>query len=437
VIRFLYRAAWKLAIPLARRFPGSSRIARAARGRAGGADALAAWAREHRTHQPLVWFHAASVGEGRQAEAAMLVLRSLRPHWQVIHTFASPSAEEFSRSLRVDHSGYLPADSVADVARALGAVKPTALVFAATDLWPELVTMSREQGVGLALIAATLAPTSSRRGYLARLLLADAYAALDAVGAIDVADAERLAAIGARRERIVVTGDSRHDSAAARAAALDRSAPHLVAIAATGGPPLLVAGSTWPADEKVLAPALAELRARAPFRAVIAPHQPSATHLAALHGRIAAAEPEARVVTLSELTASGQRATWDYCLVDSVGVLADLYAGAAAAYVGGGFHSSGLHSVIEPAAHGVPVVFGPRRHGSRDARLLLEAGAARQVAGAGQLATALHAFLSDPAARGAAAAAALRVLDNGRGAARRSAELIVALVEGQEKGERG
>jgi 3-deoxy-D-manno-octulosonic-acid transferase len=429
-MRFLYRLLWTLARPLARHLPGRGPLARAVRGRARGARALVLWARRHRTQQALVWFHAASVGEARQAEAALRRVRDLRPAWQIVFTFSSASAERVAAGLGADFAGYVPADTPGEVAAALTAVRPDALVFAATDVWPELVLGAAARGVRTALISATLAPTSSRRSALARTLLRPAYAALDAVGAIDPADAGGLARLGVRPERLTVTGDTRHDAAAARAARVNRSAPHVAVIAAPG-PPVLVAGSTWPPDERRILEALASLGDEVSPRLVLAPHQPDPACLGRLERDLRAQLPARRVARLSQLEAAlraGTTAPWEVCLVDRVGVLADLYAAADVAFVGGGFHGRGLHSVIEPAALGVPVLFGPEWRSSRDARLLQDAGAACAVPDGAALAARLSEWLRDPAARTAAGAAARRVVQQGLGAADRSADLIVNLV---------
>ena len=428
MVRFLYRLAWAGGRPLAGLLVrGDGKAARTVRGRHGGARALAAWAATHRRPGArLVWFHAASVGEGRQAEAVLLRLRQARPDWLFLYTYASASAESFAGRLPVDFAGYVPADTPADVGSSLDAVRPDALVFSATDLWPVLVEEARRRGVRLALISATLAPTSSRRGWWARALLTPAYAALDSVGAIDAADAAGLAELGVRREAIALTGDTRHDSAAARAAAADRASPALRAFAADG-PPIVVCGSTWPADEEVLLPALAEARRHAPVRVVVAPHEVGAAHLQALERGLGAA---VRLSALEDAARRGEPVPpWEHCIVDRVGILADLYASAAVAYVGGGFGASGLHAVIEPAAHGVPVLFGPRWQSSRDARLLLEAGGACAADGADDLRAALRAWLENDTARAAAGAAARAVVDHGLGAAGRSAQLVLELIE--------
>ncbi len=436
VWRILYRAAWTLARaawPLARLAVGAgTKLRRAVDGRRAGADALAAWAARGRDPQrPLVWFHAASVGEGRQAEAVIRLLQDARPDWQLAFTHTSASAAALARSLPVDVADYLPADTVADTSTALEALRPSAIVFAAHDLWPELVLQARARGVRLGLVSATLSPASSRQSPAARALLGPAYSALDAVGAIDAADAERLVALGCRPDVVAVTGDTRHDSAAARVRRIDRQAPVLRALA--DGGMLLVAGSTWDSDERVLLPAVAEARTALPLRLVVAPHEPSEEQLESLEVRLAAdldAPAVVRFTALETLVRDGRPLPpWEVCVVDRVGVLAELYAAAALAYVGGGFHGAGRHTVIEPAALGVPVLFGPRWRSSRDARLLLDAGGAASVADAGALATALRHWGGNDTARAAAGAAARAVVDAGLGAADRSLALVLALVE--------
>jgi 3-deoxy-D-manno-octulosonic-acid transferase len=436
MLKLLYRALWDIVRAAAPLAPlGDEKAARAIKGRLGGAEALTGWARLNRdTKRPLVWFHAASVGEGRQAEAVISRLRAARPDWQVVFTHASASAERLAATIGADFAGYIPADTRRDTALALDALRPTKLVFAATDLWPELILQAAARDVRIGLISATLAPTSSRRGVIARALLSPAYRALDAVGAIDESDARALERLGVRADRIRITGDTRHDAAAARARAIDRGAPALRALRASPAP-ILVAGSTWESDERALLPAVAMTRAKIPLTLVIAPHEPDEEHIAALVRRIAIALGAVRAVRLSQLEAQFSPATrlpptaseFDVCVVDRVGVLAELYSAAAVAFVGGGFHSAGLHAVIEPAALGVPVLFGPRWQSSRDARLLLEGSGGASASDASALAAILTKWLENQAARAAAGAAARAVVDTGLGAAERSLELVLNL----------
>ena len=99
------------------------------------------------------------------------------------------------------------------------------------------------------------------------------------------------------------------------------------------------------------------------------------------------------------------------------------------AYVGGGFHSQGLHAVIEPAALGVPVLFGPRFEASRDARLLLGSGGAVTAGDGAALERAARDWLANDTARATAGAAARAVVERGLGAAERSVGLLLDLLE--------
>ncbi|MBI1809365.1 MAG: hypothetical protein HYR75_05650, partial [Gemmatimonadetes bacterium] len=325
----------------------------------------AAWASSQRDdRRPLLWMHAPSVGEGLQARAVLPLLRQRHPALQIAYTFFSPSAAAFAQSVGADFADYLPFDSAADARAVLHALRPTALVFSKLDVWPLLVEEAARRGVRVGMISATMSEGSGRTSRIASLLLSDAYAALDAVGAIDAGDAGRLTALGVRRDRIAVTGDTRYDQVWQRATAADRGGALLAPLASAR--PTLVAGSTWPADEAALLDAWGVVRERIPAaRLVIAPHEPTARAMRPIE----AWAREARL-TCARLGGDAQR-TADVIVVDRVGVLGDLYALADVAFVGGGFHDAGLHSVIEPAAFGAPVLFGPRHERSRDAGLLL------------------------------------------------------------------
>jgi 3-deoxy-D-manno-octulosonic-acid transferase len=270
------------------------------------------------------------------------------------------------------------------------------------------------------MISATLASRSGRSGALAQALLRDAYASFDAVGAIDPDDADRLVALGVRRERVHVTGDTRYDQVAARARTRQQASPLLAPLRSSR--PTLVAGSTWPADEAVLLPAWRALRVAVPeARLVIAPHEPTEEHCAPIRRWAQDAG-----LTLAALDAAG--ADDDVVLVDRVGVLGDLYALGDAAFVGGGFHAAGLHSVLEPASFAMPVLFGPRHHGSRDARLLYEARGGEAVRDVPELVRALRILFTEPDTRARAAEAALGVVRDGVGAAERSYALVERLL---------
>jgi 3-deoxy-D-manno-octulosonic-acid transferase len=222
---------------------------------------------------------------------------------------------------------------------------------------------------------------------------------------------------------VLITGDTRYDQASERARRADLHGDLLAPLVSRR--PTLVAGSTWPPDEEVLLPAWLAVRGDVPdARLIIAPHEPAEEHLEPIEAW--ARSSDLRAARLGQPEASSA----DVVIVDRVGALGDLYALARAAYVGGGFHTAGLHSVLEPAAFGAPVVFGPHHEGSRDATLLLDSGAAQSVSTVDETIEVLSHWLGDAATRDAAGAEARALVAQGVGAAERSYQLVMALAEG-------
>ena len=396
-------------------------------GRAGAGDRLLDWARWNRDgDRPLVWFHAASVGEGLQAQSVLQALRRLRPDCQIVYTHFSSSAEGLARRIEADVSDYLPYDLPGSVDRLLQALEPDLLVFAKLDVWPELSTRAATTGVHVALIAATVSPGSGRLRWPARQWLEPGYRAITAAGAISAEDGARLEHLGVAPDRIRILGDPRFDSVVDRVGAVRPDDPLLQL---GKGAPTLVAGSTWPRDESVILAAFARMRLRyADARLILVPHEPTPDHLSRV-------EQMARAAGLpSPIRLSQVPSTTGFVLVDKVGVLATLYGAGSIAYVGGGFGRAGLHSVLEPAAWAIPVMFGPRWRNSREADLLLRAGAARALPAAGGDAAvrALHeqwqTWVGDEETRRSQGMRARETVEAGLGAADRSADLLVQLI---------
>ena len=429
LLRIPYAFAGLVTEGLVRVVPaGTSKFRRGLSARRGIIDRYSRWASTSRDPaRPLVWFHAPSVGEALQALPIIELLRARRPEVQIVYTYYSPSAEQFARSVKADFSDFLPFDTVAHAAAIVSAIRPDLLVFSKLDIWPALTERAAAAGVSIGVISATLPESSHRRGLVARALLGDAYRAIDRVGAIDTRDAERLREQGVRAERISVTGDTRYDQVWARA----QRPPSALVDSLRSSRPTLVAGSTWPTDEEHLLPAWMRIREKIPDgRLVIAPHETSDAHLKSI-------EEWARVngLVLARLDATNATHA-DVILIDRYGILGDLYALADVAYVGGGFQAAGLHSVLEPAAFGAPVLFGPRNEKSRDAARLIDEGGGAMIKGVIDLSIRLGDWLGSTAARDSAGALARSVVEKGRGAAERSYDLVTTLLLRREQAQR-
>jgi 3-deoxy-D-manno-octulosonic-acid transferase len=393
------------------------------RGRRDAHERLTRWARERRDpERPTVWLHAPSVGEGLQARAVLEALRVRRPDVQAVFTHFSPSAEALARAMPVDLADYLPWDVPSAVGPVLDALAPAVVAFTKTEVWPVLVEEAARRGIPTAMIAGTLRPTSGRARWPARHLLRPAWERLSVLGAVSEADAEGLQGLGVPEGVTVVTGDPGVDSAVERAAAADPESPVLAPFLAHPQP-TVVAGSTWPADEDVLVPALARVKAACPeLRVVVAPHEPETERVAVLVERLAGAGFVG--ATLTHVEGRGRLAPVDAVVVDRVGPLAHLYTVGTVAYVGGGFHGAGLHSVLEPAAAALPTVFGPRHQNASAAADLLGKEAARVADGPEALARTVLDWLQDETLRHYTGYRGHGYIHAHRGAADRTASLL-------------
>ena len=426
---WLYEAAVRAAVPALRlAAPLHERLAQGVRGRRESVGRLRQWAEAERAAaRPLLWLHAPSVGEALMAQAILARVRAARPTVQSIFTYFSPSAERVAARVGADWHGYLPWDRTGDVRAALDAARPDCIAFVRTEIWPVLVREAAARGCAVVMVNGVLAPDSSRLGRGARLLLGHSYRRLDAVGVVSREDEACFNLLGIDRTKVQITGDARFDQVWERVQRIDRSRPLLRLFRRQGGA-WLVCGSTWPSDEDLLIEAM---RAPRSWSAVIAPHDPTPEHIERLEQRLTEAglaHMRLPAGTDAALPAADESLDVDVVIVDRVGLLADLYAIADVAYVGGGFGSAGLHSVVEPAALAVPVVYGPRHGNAREAERLRQAGGGFVVADARLLAATLSRLFGDAEARTQAGAAAQRFVERDRGGAEASARIILDLL---------
>lgn len=421
----LYSLGWQTVRPLlwfAGRF--SDKLARAVAGRRAAVTAMEAWAAEHRSPAELLWLHAASAGE--LAGAAPIVARLGRdlPGMQLAVTYSSPSGESAARRLAPDYHGFVPLDLLGHTAAAVAALRPAALVYAKHDVWPNLTAAAVGHAVPVGLVNATVRPESTRLRRPGRKVLRRAYGALDAVGAVAEIDRARLEGLGVRPEVIRVTGDASFDQALARLAGVDARPLRLPP--RPSGVLRLIAGSTWPEDEAFLVEAVSGLKT---VELVLVPHEPTAQAVTRIR-RLVAERLDRPVRLYSRLAEAGGDVRPGTAppplVIDAVGVLAELYTESDLAYVGGGLAGTGLHSVIEPAAAGLPVLFGSR-HDRWEASGLVETDAAREVDRTNIYATLVA--LLDPKRRRRMGEAARAYVRAHAGAGEAGAALVRRLVE--------
>jgi len=368
-----------------------------------------------------VWIHCASMGE---FEAIRPLARGLRERgaWVALSFFSTSGPRHLKGEVEADLVEYLPFDTPRAARRWARRLKPDVAVVTKHDLWPNHLRAARRAGAKLAFVNANFHSRSRLNLRWLRGLHREMLGGLDLLAPVSPLAAERFAALLAGLERpLEVFGDTRFDRVLERARS-SQAAERLPEGFRAGR--VWVAGSSWEPDERLLLPVFAAARERhADLRLLLVPHEPGAEHLASLDRRLQQAGLPRR--RLSELEAGRAWAGEPVLVVDRVGLLAGLYRGAWLAWVGGGL-TTGVHSVIEPAAFGVPVCFGPKHHVSQEAAFLLEDGGGCEIADEAAFAASVAAWRADEEARRAAGRAALARVEACGGATARLLERLAA-----------
>lgn len=421
----LYSIGWRTIGPLlAIAGVFSPKLARTIAGRRESVARFRAWAGGCRTGRdlpPLVVLHGASAGELAGAIPVVGELRRMIPDLHLVVTYSSPSGEEVADDIRPDIHWFVPFDRADHVGAVLDALRPDALVFAKLDVWPTLTEQAVRRGISVGMINATVRPGSGRLRFPGRQLMRKTYGRLQAVGAVSAGERDRLVRLGVAAAAIHVTGDASFDQALHRVRLIENR-PHRLPERIPGTLRLL-AGSTWPTDETFLLEAVARMPE---VELVLVPHEPTSEAIERL-----AADVERRLGVparlWSRLTPGGTAPpSPSPLIVDAVGFLAELYAEADVAYVGGGLDGTGLHSVVEPAAAGLPVLFGSH-HDRWEARELVAAGGALELDPSN--AAAMIASLLNDDRRASMGAVARAYVTDRSGAARAGAELVAGLLK--------
>lgn len=372
----LYRLISPLAaraLPLLARV--STKLKTGVQGRQGLAARSAAVADQVRTG---VWFHVTSVGEYEQARPIIMALKAEPDAPPIIVTHFSPSGYEFAlKRPCADHHDYLPWDTPAEMKPLVALWQPRLLVFVKFDCWPNQVLAADQAGVPIVLLAGSLQPESTRLKPLSRKLYRDIFNRFAHIGVCTEDDRRRFVDQLKVSSPVTVTGDTRVEQVILRyeSAQDGDTARRLKDL----GGRLLILGSTWPPDEKLWLPILKTLLDRFPdLRVVLTPHEPLPHRLESLEARLG--DKSIRCCRLSTLMAADtDGAAARVILVDSIGVLAEIYRAGHLAYVGGSF-TTGVHNTMEPAVAKMPVLFGPVIRNAEEAGVLVRRGAGFVVA---------------------------------------------------------
>ncbi len=336
--------------------------------------------REKAGNRQLVWVHCASLGEFEQGRPVIEALNNLNPRPYILLTFFSPSGYEIRKNYTgADAVMYLPADTPGNAKQFVATLQPSLAVFVKYEYWLNLLGQLHLHHTPVLMVSSIFRDNqiffkwygSAWRTALTRIRHFFVQ---------DAGSAEKLQRLGITEE--TVAGDTRFDRVLQTAAAF-QDIPEIRMFC--GDAPVLVAGSTWPEDEQIIAKYLQQ---RPSVRCIIAPHEIHTSHLEQL---------DQQMSQVQRFTSWKIQPNQDtrVLVIDNIGMLSKLYHYATVTYIGGGF-GKGIHNTLEAAVYGKPLLFGPRYEKFREARDLISTGAAYSVTDGNALTVKMDEWLNSP-----------------------------------------
>ncbi len=314
------------------------------------------------TANKLVWFHCSSLGEFEQGKPVIEAFKKKHPGFKVLLTFYSPSGYLHIKDSDIaDYIYYLPLDTAKNAKRFINIVKPDIVYFVKYEFWYNFLFVLNKKEIPVFLISAIFRNNQiffKKYGKWYREILSF----ISLIFVQDLKSEELLNSVGINN--VLVSGDTRFDRVT-QIALLANKNKIVKNFAAESF--LIVAGSTWEPDENILLNYLNETKFDVKF--VIAPHEVHSQNLKRIESMFGT-----NIIRYSQFENKPETKA-GVLLIDNIGLLSSIYKYASIAYVGGAF-KTGLHNVLEPAAHGKVVLFGPDYSKFREAVGLIEAKAA-------------------------------------------------------------
>ena len=319
--------------------------------------------------RPTVWFHAASLGEFEQARPVLEEYRRRHPDHQVLVTFFSPSGYEIRKNYALaDAICYLPMDTPRNVRRFIIDADPDTVFFVKYEFWYNYLDALKGWGAKTYIFSTIFRPSQYFFKWYGKWFLRQLK---DDFVHLFVQNEESLQLLKAHGiAQCSMAGDTRYDRVHQIATAAEGDATVETFLQGYEGK-VMVAGSTWPPDEELLA-RLRGSKKWFPERLVIAPHQIHEEHLRSIEALF----PDS--VRYSVLKGSNDPKGHSVLIIDNIGILSKLYRYATVAYIGGGF-GVGIHNILEAVAYGKPVVFGPNHCKFQEAHDILVLGGGMTV----------------------------------------------------------
>jgi 3-deoxy-D-manno-octulosonic-acid transferase len=387
--------------------------------------------------EPCAWFHGVSVGEIHLLRQLVARFRERHPDWEcVISTTTDTGFAEACRHFPDLHVFYWPLDLSWAVHRALCKVNPSLVVLAESELWPNFLLAAKHRGVPVAVVNARMSPRSLARYRRLAMLVRPLLDRIDRIAVQTEEYAAAFRALGASDDRLCVTGSVKYDGVVGdRYNARTQALGQLLGV--RGGDLVWIAGSTQAPEEEIAVDIFRRLREVYPnLRLFLVPRQKERFDEVATLLRRSGVPFVRRSQIAPGATDHSVIPSFLHpvILVDTIGELGALWGLADVAFVGGSLDGRrGGQNMIEPAAYGAAVAFGPHVWNFRDtAERLVAAEAAIQVADAAELEAAARRLLGDAAERVRMGEAARQFVEQQQGATDRTVAVLEELLHLRE-----
>ncbi|MGZ3592367.1 MAG: 3-deoxy-D-manno-octulosonic acid transferase [Syntrophales bacterium] len=378
---------------------------------------------------PRIWIHAVSVGEVTAAEPIVASLRTHFPEACIVLSTSTETGQDMARRIVTGATSfiYYPLDIPFVVKKVITKVKPDVFILTETELWPNFIRVCKEQGAKVIMVNGRISQRSYQRYALTKFFWKDVVNLIDDTGVISAIDADRLMAIGMAPARVHVMGNAKYDGLAAKATPPVREEMQR-RLNLTETDRVFVAGSTHDSEEKIVLRVYRRLLERYPdFKLIIIPRHPERGHAVLSLVKEAGFED---YITMTEIEGGKHLTGERIIVVDVIGELFKVYALASVVFCGGSLVPKGGQNILEPAAWGKIIFYGPSMEDFRDEKDLLEkAGAGITVKSGDELLAGILTLMSDPDALARKGEAGRRIVVSNMGAADRYAEMVRSHIE--------
>ena len=331
----------------------------------------------------VIWFHCASLGEFEQGRPVIEALKKSNPTVKTVLTFFSPSGYEIRKDYEyADAVFYLPLDFKSNAKQFIKLINPKAVAFIKYEFWLNYLAELKKQNIPTYLISAVFRPEQHFFKWYGYLF----FNALSTYKKIFLQDKNSFQLLKEKGfNHIEIVGDTRFD----RVFEISKTKTDLSIIDGfCGKHKILIAGSTWSKDEEFIIAVYKKLKEKhTDLKLMIAPHEVNKSSVARIENLIGENK-------YSLYTNPKNIETSDILLIDTIGILSQLYRYGTAAYIGGGFND-GIHNISEALVYNIPVVFGTNHHKFIEASETLQLGLSKEIKNEGDLFLFLDKIIAD------------------------------------------